>query len=247
MRVSVSVDIQRPRLGGVSRRRLAAIAVAAVLLIPATAFATHQFTDVPDGHTFHGDIGKAKGAGLTAGCSPTTFCPDESVTRGQMTAFLNRGLGRLVRSEVSAMLVDATSHVAGSVTLRAGNPTGGSQLIFLIASVHAQTTQAGCPCELRIDIRTTGNATLSGPHYLDLPVPPAGDGISDDNATVQAMIAVPTGVSQTFNLTVAQIYGTSPDIDVDGEFHAMAVPFDGFGGNPIIPAAAGDDDAEPRR
>ena len=30
--------------------------------------------------------------GITTGCGPTTFCPDESVTRGQMAAFLNRAL-----------------------------------------------------------------------------------------------------------------------------------------------------------
>ena len=30
--------------------------------------------------------------GITTGCGPTNFCPDESVTRGQMAAFLNRAL-----------------------------------------------------------------------------------------------------------------------------------------------------------
>ncbi len=30
--------------------------------------------------------------GITTGCGPTTFCPDEFVTRGQMAAFLNRAL-----------------------------------------------------------------------------------------------------------------------------------------------------------
>ena len=30
--------------------------------------------------------------GITTGCGPTTFCPDESVTRGQMAAFLSRAL-----------------------------------------------------------------------------------------------------------------------------------------------------------
>ncbi len=30
--------------------------------------------------------------GITTGCGPTNFCPDESVTRGQMAAYLNRAL-----------------------------------------------------------------------------------------------------------------------------------------------------------
>ena len=31
-------------------------------------------------------------SGITSGCSPTLFCPDDSVTRGQMAAFLDRAL-----------------------------------------------------------------------------------------------------------------------------------------------------------
>ena len=47
------------------------------------------------GHLFEGDIEWALEEGVTRGCNPpenTLFCPDQSVTRGQMAAFLNRYL-----------------------------------------------------------------------------------------------------------------------------------------------------------
>ncbi len=45
---------------------------------------------------FQGDIEKLAAAGITKGCNPPVndrFCPNESVTRGQMAAFLVRALG----------------------------------------------------------------------------------------------------------------------------------------------------------
>lgn len=74
--------------------RTALIVVATALVVaPLTAVASHQFTDVPNSHTFHSDIAWLADAGVTRGCNPpanTRFCPDDNVTRGQMGAFLNR-------------------------------------------------------------------------------------------------------------------------------------------------------------
>jgi hypothetical protein len=49
------------------------------------------------GSVFEADIDKIAVAGVTRGCNPpanTDFCPDASVSRGQMAAFLHRALGR---------------------------------------------------------------------------------------------------------------------------------------------------------
>ena len=40
--------------------------------------------------TFQDYINRLRQAGITTGCGPTTFCPIEPVTRGQMAAFLYR-------------------------------------------------------------------------------------------------------------------------------------------------------------
>jgi len=54
-----------------------------------------SFTD-DDGSVFEADIEWLGGTGVTRGCNPPVndrFCPDQSVTRAQMAAFLHRALG----------------------------------------------------------------------------------------------------------------------------------------------------------
>jgi len=56
---------------------------------------TSGFVDVPDAHTFAGDVAWMRDAGITKGCNPpanSLYCPDGLVTRGQMAAFLTRTL-----------------------------------------------------------------------------------------------------------------------------------------------------------
>lgn len=54
-----------------------------------------RFIDVGAGNTFCADVEWLADSGITRGCNPPAndrFCPDEPVTRGQMAAFLSRGL-----------------------------------------------------------------------------------------------------------------------------------------------------------
>lgn len=69
------------------------VLVTALIVAPLTAVASHQFTDVPDSHTFHADIGWLADAGITLGCNPPAndqYCPSDDVNRGQMAAFMKR-------------------------------------------------------------------------------------------------------------------------------------------------------------
>ncbi len=55
----------------------------------------NTFTD-DDGSVFESDIAKLAAAGITKGCNPPVndlYCPDSTVTRGQMAAFLVRAMG----------------------------------------------------------------------------------------------------------------------------------------------------------
>jgi hypothetical protein len=48
-----------------------------------------------EGSVFAADINSIAGVGITQGCNPPTssrYCPDETITRGQMAAFLRRTL-----------------------------------------------------------------------------------------------------------------------------------------------------------
>ena len=58
---------------------------------PAPAVAT--FTDVPPGSQFFREVEAFVVTGVTAGCTATTFCPGNFVTRLQMAAFFARALG----------------------------------------------------------------------------------------------------------------------------------------------------------
>jgi hypothetical protein len=48
------------------------------------------FTDVPATHPQFPHIQKMRELGYTAGCTATTYCPNDPVTRGQMAAFIVR-------------------------------------------------------------------------------------------------------------------------------------------------------------
>jgi len=69
---------------------LAAIVVVAVVLVPTSSWAAHQFNDVPDANLFHDDITWLKDAGVTLGCGSGNYCPEDNVTRQQMAAFMRR-------------------------------------------------------------------------------------------------------------------------------------------------------------
>ena len=50
------------------------------------------FTDVPANHPFYSFIQKMRQLAVTGGCTASTYCPDDSTTRGQMSVFIVRGL-----------------------------------------------------------------------------------------------------------------------------------------------------------
>jgi hypothetical protein len=59
---------------------------------PAPAVATFP-NDVPTTHPFFRFVEALASAGITAGCAPNSFCPDQPLTRGQMAVFLAAALG----------------------------------------------------------------------------------------------------------------------------------------------------------
>ena len=76
--------------GPVNRGQMAAFLVRAFGLPATTA---SPFTDTADS-IFAGDIDRLAASGITRGCAADRYCPNASVTRGQMAAFLRRALQR---------------------------------------------------------------------------------------------------------------------------------------------------------
>jgi hypothetical protein len=73
--------------GTVTRAQFASMLVRA-LQVPPTS--QRRFTDVSGPHA--GDIEALAAAGITTGCTATTFCPDLRLNRAQMASFLARAL-----------------------------------------------------------------------------------------------------------------------------------------------------------
>lgn len=76
---------------------LAFVGTALALVLTPSGLAGHQFTDVPDTHPFHAEISVFKDTNITSGCTATEFCPDNTVKRQAMAAFIDRALGLVVR------------------------------------------------------------------------------------------------------------------------------------------------------
>jgi len=74
-------------------RRLFVVVVTAAVVAPSTAYATHVFSDVEDGSVHAPGIEYVADKGITTGCTPTTYCPNNPVTRAQMATFLFRSSG----------------------------------------------------------------------------------------------------------------------------------------------------------
>jgi hypothetical protein len=72
----------------VTRAEMASFLARALALPPSTADA---FTD-DNGSTHEADINALAEAGVTAGCSPTRYCPTRTITRAEMASFLARAL-----------------------------------------------------------------------------------------------------------------------------------------------------------
>jgi glucose/arabinose dehydrogenase len=58
------------------------------------ASTANDYFDDDDGNQHEANINKVARAGITTGCGTRRYCPDSSVTRGQMVAFLHRALSQ---------------------------------------------------------------------------------------------------------------------------------------------------------
>ena len=236
---------RRSRRRGV-RVALSVLALAALLAVPIGVFASHSFTDVPDSNTFHTQIARVKGAGITAGCTPTTYCPDANVTRGQMAAFLARTGGRIGTAGIameSGPVIAITPTVITTATIKAGDVTGGYAIVHLTGSMTALTSSAvGLPSYTVAYIREAGTTAVLSSYGFAQVDALAGGSFGADTAGLVGAVTVPTGVTKTFEIVAYRAYGTGT-FQGWGTLSAVYVPFGSNGAN-AVPAAAPGPDSE---
>ena len=114
----------------VTRGQMAAFLVRAFDL-PAVA-ATSTFTD-DDASRFEAEIEAVAAAGLTLGCEPGLFCPDDDVTRAQVASFLARALD---------LAITETTNRFGDVE---GIHTGAIEALSRAGVTNGCTTTRYCP------------------------------------------------------------------------------------------------------
>ena len=135
---------RRVRLG------LGLLVAAAIVAVP-VAWASHDFTDVPDASPFHGDISAVKNAGITSGktCvppgTPPTYCPGESITREAMAAFVHRGFSRAALG--SSVETDLATQPAftevSTLTINTGGVAGGTGFVVVSCVLQRLLARAG--------------------------------------------------------------------------------------------------------
>ena len=78
----------------VTRGQMAILLIRGMVETPCTTYHGY-FIDVPESHPWWSWIERLYELNITAGCtvSPLRYCPNDSVTRGQMAIFLIRGMG----------------------------------------------------------------------------------------------------------------------------------------------------------
>ena len=87
----------------------------------------NSFSD-DDGSVFEAEIEALYASGVTSGCTPTSFCPLDTVTRGQMAAFLKRAFELEVPATPASQFAD----------------TGGTQFEDEIEALYASEVTTGC-------------------------------------------------------------------------------------------------------
>jgi hypothetical protein len=237
--VEITIRFVLPR---VRRRFLVAGIVSILALAPTAALASHLFGDVPNSHTFHGDVAAIAGAGITVGCGGGNFCPDSPITRGQEAAFLTRGLGRVAGSVTT--LDSSISAADGWVTIAAVNVDvpgvdGGQQRVVVDGEVTAVTDSNGINncglnqrCYINTRIRNATSGVSSSPGFYAY----SPDTYHQELVGREAMFLVGSG-DHRFELQVDLINGGDSILFASPTIIAMTFPFDGTGAPPAAPGA----------
>lgn len=231
------------------RRRalLAALAGALVAAVP-VAWASHEFTDVPNSNPFHAEISALSDAGITSGktCdppgTPPTFCPQEPVVRQSMAAFLNRGLGRIAQETV-ANAPDVPAF--GTVTVVEEDMTvpgvAGSQAVKVEAWATIDDVISDS-CEISATIVQDLGTAGETPGFTQFARAEIEGANTDVDFTIHAASAFRTSSgAHTYSLVLGDFDCDVPDMTIavaEAAVIATTYPFDQSGGATTLGGAA---------
>ena len=229
------MPVHRPR-----RRRLGLVVTLAVglLIVPALALATHQFSDVPTGASYHDEVESLVGAGITTGCGGGNYCPSQAVTRGQMAQFLDRGLGMATSSFGTATASEAELFFVATIAIPAGSISGGTGYVNVSADVSTivPLIEGQCPCGVQFIVVNLNQKAISPMGTFVVPEDSLEE-IQANTGTVSWVFEAPTGeiaefglIAELFPQPVVPLGGPGPEGAVeeprfDGTMTAEYSPF----------------------
>ena len=139
----------------ISKTKLLMAVLVVALVVPAAAYATDAWGDVPDAAYEHAAVTWAKANSITNGCDGgTNFCPAREVTRRENIAFIYRYDQEMVQPALADIQADADAAQADADTnaadIAAGDP-------FYVGIIELDGTQYP---------DNTGECTVGGPGCL---------------------------------------------------------------------------------
>ena len=139
-------------------------ALAIVVAVPTMAYATHTFPDVPTAKFYHDAVEWAFANGITTGTSPTTFSPEDPVTRGENITFAKRYDDNVVQPALStkadASAVYTQAEVDALLAVKADAADVPEASVASASSTPALALTASNHTVLTANISTSGTASL---------------------------------------------------------------------------------------
>jgi hypothetical protein len=235
MKIHVTIEVN-PRSWRRRRRLFVVGAAVLAVAIPAAVWASHDFIDVPTSHQFHSQISAIKGAGITVGCAPDTYCPDNFVRRDEMAAFMHRGFTRLGWFAFSATITatsDSDAAAVASDTITVGLPSSAlpGAVVFLEGHVamNIVAPASGCPCEYRAMMTDVTDGEPFTALYARVTV----DNSEVGHLTVSGAIDTPISGVHTIQLRVFRFSGTGTGATAEGDATLTYHPFGSMGTNSL--------------
>jgi hypothetical protein len=188
------------------------------------AYASHQFSDVSNGHPFHEEIAAIADAGITTGFEDGTYRPSQPVSRGAMAAFMSRGFSRVVTATSSETMTSNVVVPIVSVEIEPpGTPEGSGYVV--VTGTGQVSAGTGCPCTVRYTISTD---TSLGADFVHTTVGAPGEiAVGYEGLAVQEVFSVDGGAFTTFNLNVQVLDSDATALQGQGTITAVYVPFAG--------------------
>ena len=224
------------------------VALGGLLGAGTALWASHQFDDVSSGHFYHADVTALHNAGITNGCDENSYCPTDPTSRGNMAAFLHRGLGRTAFGNSTADLASGVG-VPASVSIKLGgvNTPGTAQHGFVLlegaVTVYASGDVSSCPCEIEAFVYRLSDGRQGPSMWSQLPAGKTAAGNTQVSVPVSWVDRSVPGRTVDYGIAVYVNSGTPEGAVAEASLSATYVPFGSSG----TKALAGDGDAVPPR